>query len=171
MIDTEDHCGLNAQDAELVRLINEAIVLELNVSRLYAFFGELFPEDEEFWQVLSIEEEKHALLLKAGRAHFVPQNMFPREILPESVLPLIEQNRELGRIMRDYEISPPSRQEAFKLAIALEESVGEIHYQRAMAESARTSAMKVFQSLNKDDRDHADRIRRYMEERGIGQSP
>jgi len=158
-------------DAELIRLINEAITLELNVSRLYALFQEQFPEDAEFWQALSLEEENHALLLQIGRKHFAPQGIFPRELLPDSVQPLINQNRELEQLIGDFEILPPRREEAFRLAIALEEAAGELHYQRAMAGGAHNDALKVFQTLNNDDRDHADRIRRYMEEQGIGQSP
>lgn len=157
-------------DADLVRLINEAIALELNVSRLYALFQDQFPEDAEFWQALSLEEENHALLLKIGRKHFAPQEIFPRELLPDSVKPLINQNRELEQLIGDFEILPPLREDAFRLAVALEEAAGELHYQRAMAGGAHNEALKVFQTLNHDDRDHADRIRRYMEERGIGQS-
>lgn len=158
-------------DPDLVRLINEAIALELNVSRLYALFQDLFPVDAEFWQTLSQEEENHALLLKLGRKHFVPQEIFPLELIPETLAPLVEQNREIERLIADFEILPPLREDVFRLAVALEEAAGEIHFQRAMAEEARTESLKIFQTLNNDDRDHADRIRRYMEEQGIGQSP
>lgn len=158
-------------DEELVRFINEAVALELNVSRLYALFQEAFPDDAEFWQTLSIEEENHALLLKIGRKHFVSRGMFPREFLPESVAALIEANRELERLIDTFEIEPPSRADAFRLAVALEESAGEIHFQQAMTRETCSEAMKIFQTLNNDDKDHADRIRRYMAERGIAPSP
>ncbi len=163
--------GAVEPDADLIRLINEAISLELNVARLYALFQDLYPEDAEFWQILSQEEENHALLLKIGCKHYAPNDIFPLEILPGSVAPLIEQNRELERLIDDFEVLPPLREDAFRLAVALEEAAGEIHFQRGMAGEARTEALKVFQTLNNNDRDHADRIKRYMEEQGIGQYP
>lgn len=163
--------GAVEPDADLIRLINEAISLELNVARLYALFQDLYPEDAEFWQILSQEEENHALLLKIGRKHYAPNDIFPLEILPGSVAPLIEQNREIERLIDDFEVLPPLREDAFRLAVALEEAAGEVHFQRGMAGEARTEALKVFQTLNNNDRDHADRIKRYMEEQGIGQYP
>jgi len=155
-------------DAELNRLINEMIALEVNVSRLYALFLERFPEDVEFWQNLSAEEENHAALLRSGRKHFASQGTFPRELLPESIDPLLETNRELERLIELFETTPPTREDAFRLAVALEESAGEIHYQRAMTTTASSQAMKILQTLNHDDRDHAARIRQYMTAKGIG---
>ncbi|WP_298440219.1 hypothetical protein [Geobacter sp.] len=158
-------------DAGLESFINEAVSLEMNVSRLYALFQDHFPEDGEFWQTLSIEEENHALLLRLARKHFVPAGIFPREILPESVDTLKEMNRELERLLAAYELEPPERADAFRLAVTLEESAGEFHLQRALAAERGSEAVRILQTLNSDDRDHADRIRRYMEERGIGEAP
>lgn len=154
-------------DEPLLRLINEAIALELNASRLYALFQELFPEDALFWQALSIEEENHAALLRNGRRHFLPQGIFPRELVPESLESLAEKNRELERLLVIFEQAPPSRREAFLLAVELEEAAGEAHFQRAMASEAHCQALKVFQLLNKDDRDHAARLRVYMADNDI----
>ncbi|WP_298271496.1 hypothetical protein [Geobacter sp.] len=158
-------------DAVLESFINEAVSLEMNVSRLYALFQDYFPEDGELWQTLSIEEENHALLLRLARKHFVSAGIFPREILPESVDSLKEMNRELERLIEAFELEPPERVEAFRLAVTIEESAGEIHLQRAMAAAQGSEAIRILQTLNNDDRDHADRLRRYMEERGIGGAP
>ncbi|BDV44404.1 hypothetical protein GURASL_33270 [Geotalea uraniireducens] len=159
--------GDELANEELRRLVNEAIALELNASRLYALFQELFPEDALLWQTLSIEEENHAALLKNGRRHFLPQGIFPRELLPDSLEPLVEKNRELERLLVIFEQAPPSRRQAFLLAIELEEAAGEVHFQRAMASVANSQALKVFQLLNKDDRDHAARLCAYMADNGM----
>lgn len=159
--------GIDHEIEELVRLVNEAIALELNASRLYALFQDIFPEDAEFWQALSIEEENHANLLRNGRRLFLPEGRFPRELLPESLAPLVEKNQELEALLNHYEQTPPNREEAFRTALVLEESAGELHYQRAMENRAPSWTLKVFQTLNNDDRDHASRIRDYMAALGI----
>ncbi|AAR36395.1 hypothetical protein KIP69_14615 [Geobacter sulfurreducens] len=161
--------GNDREIEELVRLVNEAIALELNASRLYALFQDLFPDDGEFWQTLSIEEENHANLLRNGRRLFLPEGRFPRELLPESLEPLVEKNRELETLFDRYEQTPPSREEAFRTALVLEESAGELHFQRAMESRAPSWTLKVFQTLNNDDRDHANRLRDYMAAKGIAE--
>ncbi|RNC69242.1 MAG: hypothetical protein ED859_08380 [Desulfuromonadales bacterium] len=158
-------------DDEMVRLINEMIALELNAARLYSLFQDLFPEDALFWQALFIEEENHANLLKNGRRHFLSKGLFPLEMVPESLDPLVEKNRELERQLDFYGEAPPSREEALLAALGLEQSVGELHYQQAMEGDARTEALKIFQTLNKDDLNHAARIREYMADQGILSSP
>lgn len=105
--------GTDREIEELVRLVNEAIALELNASRLYALFQDLFPDDGEFWQALSIEEENHANLLRNGRRLFLPEGRFPRELLPESLEPLVEKNRELESLFDRYEQTLPAGRRPF----------------------------------------------------------
>jgi len=48
------------QEKILKQLINQ----EVQLSRLYAIFSKQFPQDEEFWEKLSKEENRHAKLIE-----------------------------------------------------------------------------------------------------------
>ena len=83
---------------------------------------------------------------------------------------LVKFNNELKYILGQERESPPlGRAFAFNLALKLEESTGEIHFQNVMQEAEQPSeAIKLFQSLNDADKNHAERIRSYMRQKGIG---
>ena len=152
---------------QLPQIVEESIKLELNVAKLYEFYSTAFPENIHFWKELALEEETHANLIKSLRNVLLPFNKFPSEILSSSLQDLIEVNNKLLSLLKEYNNKPPSKESAFSFAIALEESAGEIHFQHAMNKSSDTEAIKVFQRLVKDDKDHAERIRSYMKYEGI----
>ena len=154
-------------DDELAPLAEEAIRVEQHISNLYLIFFEAFPEDAEFWWQLVIEEKNHAALIRSGLEYFLPAGRFPAEIVPPMLDGLRKTNQRLAGIIEGFQKKPPSRQEAFNTALRLEQSAGEIHFQRAMAKEADSDIMELFQRLNKDDMDHADRIRSYMQQKGI----
>ena len=152
----------------LLQLIEEATLLELNVAEIYLSFHHRFPEDASFWWKLAIEEKNHAALLRNGKQYFLSAGMFPEELVCNSLEAITNANKELKNILRQEEDAPPSRAVAFNLAMKLEELAGEIHFQHAMQQVKHPSeAIKLFQSLNEDDKDHADRIRNYMRQHGI----
>lgn len=154
---------------DLQQLIEESTRMELNVAKVYLSFHHRFVEDASFWWKIALEEENHAALLLSGKQYFLDAGMFPSELVETSLATLKDLNSELECIIRYEEESPLSRIAAFNLAIKLEESVGELHYQHAMHETEHPSeAIKLFQSLNEADVDHADRIRNYMRQKGIG---
>ncbi|MFO7610669.1 MAG: hypothetical protein R6X35_16035, partial [Candidatus Krumholzibacteriia bacterium] len=62
---------------------------------------------------------------------------------------------------------PAPRGEAFALALELEQSAGEAHFQNFMESDGSGSLARVFQSLNRGDMDHAQRLRSYMTEQGL----
>lgn len=160
-------------DCGLLQLVDEAINLELNVAKLYLRFKELFPEDSNFWWNLALEETNHAALLRSGRESFMSVGMYPSElaaVTAVTVEALGEENNEILRLLEEFKVNPPSRESAFHLAINQEESAGEIHFQRAMEILPSSEALELFQHLNNDDKDHARRLRTYMNSNGIGQS-
>jgi len=153
---------------DLRQMIEEAIKLELNVAEIYLSFHHRFPEDAGFWWKIAIEEKNHAALLRNGKQFFLDAGMFPDELVGNSLAALIDANNDLKNILRQEKEAPPSRDVALNLALKLEELAGEIHFQHAMHETGQLSeSIKLFQSLNEDDRDHADRIRNYMRQHGI----
>ena len=157
---------------ELRQLVSEAIKLELNVAEVYSGFHHRFSEDAAFWWKLAIEEYSHAGLLENGRQHFMDAGMFPSELVGTSLNALVIANHELKGILRQEKKAPiMSRASAFNLALKLEGLAGEIHFQHVMQEREKPSeAVKLFQSLNADNKDHADRIRNYMRQNGIDEA-
>ena len=155
---------------DLLELAEEAMRLEYNVSKLYMVFRDAYPEDAKFWWSLVIEESNHAALIKSGIDYFMSEGFFPNEIFP-SMEDLQESNKKLASMLEKYATNPPTREEAFRLALKTEISAGEIHYQTAMTKSTEDSEMlELFQKLNQDDKDHAKRIRAYMKDKGIEES-
>jgi hypothetical protein len=142
-------------------LFDKAIQLELNMAKLYRIFAEHFDEDKVFWSRLESEEQNHAALLRTG-SDFARINRLPEKIFPEQTESLDESIRFVQKCIVDF-IAEPQRQLAFKMAIELEESAGEAHFQKFMESTARESLTAIFQKLNQADKDHAIRIQNYWE--------
>ena len=152
---------------DVTSLIEESINLELNVSKLYTHFFKLFPDDAAFWWKLVVEEKNHAALIRSGKEYFEPLRKFPHDLLAPLLQILKDANSRLDSLIEKYEETPPSREEAFNIALKIEESAGELHFQKFMEKEANSATDNIFKELNKGDKDHAMRICRYMEEHGI----
>ncbi len=148
-------------------LFEESINLELSVSNIYACFLELFPGDADFWWKLVLEEKNHAALIQSGKLYFATLGEFPQELLAPVLRNLKDTNNLIMNLTEKYANTPPSREEAFNIAYKIENSAGEIHFQKFMDERSDSKKDNIFKELNKNDKDHAMRIRRYMEEHGI----
>ena len=149
----------------LTQLIDESIRLELNVAEIYMDFCNTFPEDSDFWREMALEEEGHANLIKSGRDTFLDQ--FPPKLLAPSLQVLYNTNNKLTSLLKEHKEKPPSRETAFNIAMDIEQLPGELHFQLAMEKSFTSSIMKTFQELNNNYKDHANRIRAYMRDKGI----
>ena len=150
---------------KLSQLIDESIRLELNIADIYMVFYNTFPEDSDFWWKMTSEEKSHANLIKSGRDTFLDQ--FPPKLLAPSLQKLCNTNKKLISLLKEYKEKPPSRETAFNIALNIEQSTGELHFQLAMEKSFTSSIMKIFQELNNGYKDHANRIRTYMSDKGI----
>ena len=156
-------------DKELTQILNESIQLELNVADLYLSFCHAFAEDKDFWSHLAEEEENHAALLRSGKLESLDEGHFPAKILTTNLDALIKVNKEIKELLKEHKQKPPSsRASAFEIAIKVEESTGEIDFSCFMEQQADSPALKLLRRVDRDDRDHARRIRNYMREKGIG---
>lgn len=142
-------------------LIKEAIQLELNAGRLYLLFYNHFPEDAEFWWTLTIEEENHAALLKTVELMNASSVAIPDGIIHDGLSDLRASNQFILQALEDFE-KKPDRAEAFQLALQIESSAGEAHYDHFMKNAPDSRITKLFRKLNGDDINHANRIREYM---------
>ena len=149
-----------------LKYLDEAVQNELNVSCLYKIFYEYYPEDYIFWWQLSIEEENHASLLRSGKEFHKVVNI-PFDISESDMKVLSELNKGFPSIVEEFKKNP-SRKYAFDIALHLENSVNEIHYQNFMINNEKDDQIsRIFKKLNDDDIDHAIRIKKYMEEINI----
>jgi hypothetical protein len=114
-----------------------------------------------------MEEKNHASIIQTAREAWLSGKEFPREMLFPNVDQLVALNTELAFLLEAYSENPPSREIAFNVALNLEESAGEVHFQDAMEQPPTSSLMEMFQMLNGEDKQHASRIRTYMSDNGI----
>ncbi len=147
----------------LIELIDQSIALELNAADLYRLFSAAFPQDNEFWWQLHIEERSHATLIRAAKDSFVKRGKFPSDLIGNSLRELQAANERISEMIKDFTTQPPSREEACRIAIGLEQETGERHFEQFMNKDAQTSLETVFQQLNRSDKDHEERIRVYLE--------
>lgn len=152
---------------DIKKLIDESITLEKNIGRLYEVFAKLFPEDKNFWWELVLEEKNHAAILRAGKESYLEVNFFPDDILANSPEKLSSINKELKLLIDKFEKKSVSRETAFTIAYKLEKTAGEIHFQEYMDKKPESEMDRIFQQLNRDDKDHAERILSYMENNNI----
>ncbi|MCP4349005.1 MAG: hypothetical protein GY795_26290 [Desulfobacterales bacterium] len=152
---------------DFVTLVDESIKLELHVANLYSLFEKLFPEDAAFWWKLAFEEKNHAALIRSGKEHFEPFGKFPHDLLTPVLQELKDTNSRLETLIKKYEETSPPREEAFNVALMIENSAGELHFQEFINKEDNSAIHKIFTRLNADDKDHAKRISFYMEKHGI----
>ena len=156
-------------DKHLGHIVEESVKLERNVGELYKVFSQTFDEDAPFWDRLCEEEENHAQLIeKVGGLDFLTNKIIP-DMLSEKLNEIREANRSISSCIDENRSKPPSREEAFNLALKLEDSATEIHYQKFMNNDSEDMLSQTFQRLNADDKDHFTRISAYMKEHGISE--
>lgn len=152
---------------DVARIIEKAIQLELNVAKLYMVFQKALPDDADFWWRLALEEQNHAALVRTLKENFVPKGIVPDELLSSSLHKIETINAQIVKQITEFKTTPPSREEAFNIAHQFEQSAGELHFQIFMGNVKEVLIDQIFQKLNGEDKDHAIRIRSYMEMYGI----
>lgn len=73
--------------------LEESIKLEVNLAKLYTVFNDLFPEDEEFWFQLAMEERGHAALLQQEKKQPHPIDFFRKICLQKICSPSLMQTK------------------------------------------------------------------------------
>jgi hypothetical protein len=147
--------------------LDESIKLELNLAKLYTLFNDSFPDDEDFWWQLAMEERGHASLLQQEKKQPQPLQFFPENLLARDLQTLIDANAKISRLIAEFSQKIPSRFTAFTTAHELELSAGEAHFQEFLDSPDSSYSANLFKQLNRDDRDHAERILSYMKENHI----
>ncbi len=156
-----------AMSPTVASLLDESIQLELNLAKLYTLFNDRFAEDEDFWWQLSMEERSHAVLLQQEKKQPQPLAFFPENLLSRDIEALKANNGVILTEIERFASNPGSREDALNLALKIEMSAGESHFQEFMESETGSLTAELFKQLASEDQNHAHRIRDYMKENGI----
>lgn len=115
---------------------------------------------------MSFEEENHAALIRSMCDVFAPLGLMPAELLDCDLQRLNQANKRIETAIAQYLHTTPEHRIIFELAIELEETAGEFHYQQIMESKVNSKAIQLVQKLNRDDIDHKQRIENYMRQVG-----
>ena len=72
-------------------------------------------------------------------------------------------NEIVESLIDKYHKDPPEKSEAYNNASKLESNSFESFYQLKMTDTPQSNDMNVFQKLNEDSKDHAERIKELLE--------
>ncbi len=153
---------------EIVRqFLIESIALELNIGDLYQQFSAKYEQDYDFWWKLSIEEMNHAALIESINDIFLTEDFLPADKIELQTIKLRKMNYFIHENIEKFRTDNPLRADAFKLAIEIENSIGESHFELFMTSKPNSEVVKIMQKLNGDDINHASRMTKYIFINGI----
>ncbi len=138
-------------------LLETSIELEIIMSDLYSLFNDIFPEDSDFWWDLSFEEKNHASLLESMRT-CLTKGLLPEEAIFRNIETMKEVKSHIRTLISKYKKSTPSYEDAYYEAVKLESSASELHHHLMMTKDSDSDIIKIFQSLNDADENHAKKI-------------
>ena len=114
-----------------------------------------------------VEEKNHAIILTSAEKISLYAEGVPEDLIPAAEKELREFNNNLKAHLEKIKKNEIGRDEAFNLALRFESGAGEVHYQMLMEKSATSRFVETLQLLNSDDKDHFERILKYMKENNI----
>lgn len=109
------------------------------------------------------EEKNHAALINSCSHAVAKAGNFLLEMLPPSAQSVHALNMKIAENIKKHKDNLPLREVAFNIALKIEQSAGESHFQEFMAKTPGAKIYKMFQRLNGEDKDHAIRLSSYME--------
>lgn len=151
------------KNALITELFEESIRLERLAAALYLNYARIFSEHNDFWRELSHEEENHAAIIRSGMEYLYKFELFPLNALAKDVELIKCSCRKIEQEIDHLNNSPPDLKSACKFAISIETGAGESHFQVAIDSEEGSRALSVFKKMANSDRDHAKRIRKFLE--------
>ncbi len=149
----------------VVTIIEQAIRYERGLADLYNSYHHLYHEDSDFWWDLSLSELSHASLLESGRTLF--NSELEAEVIEAEFDELVRTNDELESLRKSVSSDPPSRKEALRQALELENSENEKILHRIFTVEIGGDAAKVANKIRQGDLHHARQIRAHAEKCGL----
>jgi hypothetical protein len=144
-------------ESSLGDIVDVSIKLEESLSELYKRFGELFPEDAELWNSLSIEEQNHIQMLSETRKPLV------NRLLVNRLHDLKEIYKVIRRKLIFYKkIDKVDKSQAFEDAIELETIKSRIHLDITKIKKLGNKTLRTFLFLNRKEKNNTKRIKTHI---------
>jgi len=138
------------------------IDLETQVGKIYSMFAEQFCEDRDFWARLAEEEMEHASLLRTHLEFLVESKPVFDSLAPEKKETFLAVHRRITAILAEIKTVQVTRMDAHSVALQIEQSAGEAHFQETIERDDPRVPVAVFANLASADKDHARRIQEHM---------
>jgi hypothetical protein len=90
---------------------------------------------------------------------------FPKELLEDNLTQLKATNKSIETTIHRYRENAPKKEEAYQYAYNLENSSYELRFQRIVDSKSESEDFKRLKKLNNDDKDHAERIKKLLQQR------
>ncbi len=145
----------------------KCISQELLISEFYHLFERLFSEDSEFWRKILLEEVKHGSLLRAEIDQLCETELLAGESGELDREALHQEGSAIVTLFAKLRETPPSREQALSIALALENTSSEHTYRDLSAQDMSPRIQQLFKSLDGGNLDHIERIKRYAAQHQI----
>ncbi|HJO92654.1 MAG TPA: hypothetical protein QF753_04570 [Victivallales bacterium] len=144
-------------ESSLGDLVDVSIKVEESLNELYKRFGELFPEDVELWNSLSLEEQNHIQMLSETRKPFI-NGLFVNRL---------HDLKEIYKVVRHKlnfykKLKKADKAQAFEDAIELETIRSRTHLDIARIKRIGKRTLRTFLFLNRRERNNAIRIKKHI---------
>jgi len=155
----------NAPDVDKTRkLIETSSRLEIDISKVYHFLSDKFPEDHQFWWQLATEEEDHSAIYESFLRSPLLMDVFPLEIVDHDlagILSVCEQIEADLPVMGQWELS---KAQFYEYALTVEQASSEGKFQQAMLDENPSRFLRTVQRINADEIRHKERIEELIDD-------
>ncbi len=141
--------------------------MEKAVASIYSTFMQLFPKEKDFWEGLYEDEMEHLSFLADADYKKILKKGIQTTVFPPS-LQLVEKTLNYAEnIKKQIKLNPVSLEDAFGLALKLEESIVETFANELIANLAADVDKSVVKTIVAGERLHIDKIREMMIKKGF----
>jgi hypothetical protein len=130
-------------------ILRQMTRLERNVGALYARFAALFPQDSAFWAQLALEEERHAVLIETMKEYFMKSRDIMNRLTASGEDTILSVNAKVEKLLENTGAHVGDRHEALVIALQIEQSAGETHFQSAIEAGGGSPSLLVFEQTRR----------------------
>jgi hypothetical protein len=146
---------------QMSRFLDACQEMEQRAADLYHLLADQFRHERgvgRLWRKTALEEENHARQVKLAR--IMVQDIVGINL--DSWRNISRIKEEIGSLLRQYSTSPPKLLDALCTAIEFEEKMEIFHMHNAIYLREK-AGNDLFVAMMKEDRDHADALRKELE--------
>jgi hypothetical protein len=137
------------------------IAIESGIAAIYRRFAQMFPEANDFWSNLAMEEDNHAAALKIA-AEYEKRGRLPVSLAPWSWSQIRETLELLSTMRKSIEGANVPLNEALQMALRLEAATREYHILKVKANQSNSVILAALQSLAIDNGWHVQKIESFL---------